>query len=425
MIDRLSSRVSPWIVLFLSAVLVVKLLTGCTPQAPVTLTIAMSGVEAVRWAPLISRFEAQHPKIRIKVVEGATDTDQLEALYSQAFERNSKVYDLVYADTIWVPQFAAAGWLADLSDRLSADDLADFLPGDLAGGRYQDKLYRIPLRSDIGVLHFRKDLLDAQGYAPPQTFDELLQTARSLQQQGAAKWGYVWQGREYEGLSAMFVEVLAGYGGFWLKTDTGEIGLERPEAMQAINFLRGTIQQGISPAQVTAYTEEEAYRLFQQGESVFLRNWTETWATINSTDSAVSGQVGIQPMIHAPGQPSQGCQGGWGLAIAQSTPHSEEAWQAIQFFTNAEAQRQFVLEVGYLPSRRSLYTDLQVVRQYGYYPKLLDSIQNSVLRPPTPYYQEASAILQRYLHAALTDRLTPEQAMKTAAAETQKLMNQS
>jgi multiple sugar transport system substrate-binding protein len=417
---RLCLQRWPFWGLVLSTLVLCRLLIACT-AAPPTLAIAMSGVETERWAPLVAEFERQHPDIRIRMVAGPNNTNDLEKLYTDAFQQTHPRFDLVYADTIWVPRFAAAGWLMDLGDRISAEDLADFLPGDLAGGRYQQTLYRLPLRSDIGVLHYRKDLLAAAGLSPPVTFEDLMTTAAALQAQQATKWGYVWQGRPYEGLTAMFMEVLAGHGGFWLDPDTLEIGLMQPEALQAVNFLRRTIQEGISPSQVTAYSEEETYRLFQQGEVAFLRNWTETWATINSTDSPVSGQIGIQPMVHVAGQQSRGCQGGWGLAIAQGTRHADAAWEFVKFFTGREAQRQFVLQVGYLPSRKSLYTDPLVVQQYDYYPDLLDLVQQSVLRPPIAEYTEASAILQRYLHAALTDLLTPEQAMQAAVEETQRL----
>ncbi|MBF2080554.1 MAG: extracellular solute-binding protein, partial [Synechococcales cyanobacterium T60_A2020_003] len=230
--------------LVLLGFLAVRLIAGCTAAAPITLSIAMSGAEAERWASLVETFEQQHPNIQVQIVEGPNNTDDLEKLYSQAFEQNSKRFDLVYADTIWVPHFAASGWLLDLSDRLPEADLADFLPGDLNGGRYQGQLYRIPLRSDIGVLHYRKDLLSKAGLQPPSTFEDMMAIAKTLQSQQSAKWGYVWQGRPYEGLTAMFVEVLAGYGGFWLKPDTREIGLAQPEAIQAVNFLRRTIKDG-------------------------------------------------------------------------------------------------------------------------------------------------------------------------------------
>ena len=52
----------------------------------------------------------------------------------------------------------------------------------------------------------------------------------------------------------------------------------------------------------------------------------------------------------------------------------------------------------------------------------MNVIENSILRPPIPQYAQASDILQRYLSAAITNQLTPEVAMKKAAAETRYLL---
>jgi multiple sugar transport system substrate-binding protein len=393
--------------------------------ATVTLTIAMAGVDASRWSDVVHTFEAEHPTIHIQIQEGANDTEALDRLYRESFQAHESTFDLVYLDLVWVPKYAASGWLLDLSSRMEESDLAEFLPGDVAGGYYEDRLYRIPLKSDIGVLHYRKDLLRQIDAAVPTTFDDLRTIAKTLQNKKLTNWGYVWQGRAYEGLVAMFTEVLAGYGGFWIDSDTQTIGLENPEAIAAIQFLKQTIQEGISPTRITTYGEEETYRLFQDGEVAFLRNWPETWAVTNSVDSSIRGQVGLLPIPHAPGQTSHGCQGGWGLSIAATSAHPDEAWEAIQFLTSEEIQRQFALESGYLPTRQSLYTDPALLQQYGDYPQLLTWLQQSVLRPSIPQYQEASAILQHYLDAALTDGLSPEQAMKAAADETRNLLEQA
>ncbi|HEY9663601.1 MAG TPA: extracellular solute-binding protein [Allocoleopsis sp.] len=63
-------------------------------------------------------------------------------------------------DIVWLPKFAAAGWLMDLIDRIPAAEVADFFPADLEGGRYEGRLYRLPYRTDAGLLYYRKDLLD-------------------------------------------------------------------------------------------------------------------------------------------------------------------------------------------------------------------------------------------------------------------------
>lgn len=391
-------------------------------QQRVTIQVLMQALEASQWQPLVEEFEAQNPNINLEIVEGPNETNLVEDLYTSAYLLGESPYDLVYMDIVWVPKFAAAGWLMPLSDRVAEEDLSDFLPGDVNGGRYNGELYRMPFRSDAGMLYYRTDLLQQAGYEPPNTFQELLEMSRDFQEAGEVEWGYLWQGKQYEGLSAMFVELLEGFGGFWVNEETLEVGLDTPGSIEAVKFLRDTVETGISPPGVTTYAEEETRRIFQNGNAVFLRNWPYVYSLASDADeSAVAGEFAIKPMVSQPNENSGACQGGWGLGISKSTPHPEEAWKAIEFLTSSEAQKQYSLAHGYAPSRRSLYNDPELVAEYSYLPDLLEVLEKAVLRPPVAQYAQASDILQRYLSAAITESMTPQKAMEAAASETRRL----
>ncbi|MBL1201975.1 MAG: ABC transporter substrate-binding protein [Nostoc sp. ZfuVER08] len=410
--------------IFLTILLGIMLFTSVAlPQQPVTLNMLITAPDAQPWQQgLIKDFETENPNIRINLVEGPNATNLLEDLYTSSFILGESPYDLVNMDVIWTSKFAAAGWLLPLDDRISQQELTAFSPKDVEGGRYQNKLYRIPMRSDVGMLYYREDLLKEAGLQPPETFEDLMRISQVLQKQKKVNWGYVWQGRQYEGLVAMFAEVLKGFGGFWVNPDTLQVGLDKPETLQAIEFLRSTISQGVSPPGVTTYQEEDTRRLFQSGQVAFLRSWPYAWPLAQAKGSAIQGKIAIKPMVHAPGKTGAACLGGWGIGIAKSSKHPEEAWKAIQYFTSEEAQRRFILSAGYVPSRRNLFTNPEIVAQYPHYPQLLEVVDNAVLRSPIAQYAQTSDILQRYLSAALSGRISPESAMQAAADETRRLL---
>lgn len=393
-------------------------------QEPVTVSVLMNAGEVSYWKDLIIKdFEKENPDIRIQIIEAPNATDLTENLYTSAFLLGDSPYDLVYMDVIWTSKFAAAGWLLDLTDRISQDELNVFLEKDVEAGRYQNRLYRIPIRSDAGMLYYRKDLLEKIGAKPPETFEELLKISQELQAKKLIPWGYVWQGAQYEGLPAMFVEILKGFGGFWVNPDTLEVGLDKPEAIQAVEFLRSAIAQNISPSGVTTYREEDTRRLFVSGETAFLRNWPYVWSSANQDGSKIKDKVGIKPMVHIPGVTGGACLGGWGMGIAKNSKHPEEAWRAIQYFTRKEPQRRFTLETGNTSSRKDLFSDPQILAKYPHYPQLQQILDNSVLRPAIAQYAQASDILQRYLNATLSNpKLSAETAMKSAARETRNLL---
>ena len=393
-------------------------------QEPVTITALINAGEVSYWKKLIVQdFEKENPGIHLEIIEAPNATDLTENLYTAAFILGDSPYDLVYMDVIWTGKFAAAGWLLDLSDRISEDELKAFMDKDVEAGRYKGKLYRIPLRSDAGMLYYRTDLLEQIGAKPPETFEDLVKTSQQLQEKKATRWGYVWQGAQYEGLPAMFVEILEGFGGFWVNSETNEVGLDQPEAIKAVEFLRSVIDKSISPPGVTSYREEDTRRLFVSGESAFLRNWPYVWATANEAGSEIKGKVGIKPMVHIPGAKSGACLGGWGMGIAKTSKHPQEALKAIQYFTSKEAQRRFTLETASISSRRDLFSDPEIIAKYPHYPKFQKLVESAVLRPPIAQYAQASDILQRYLNAALSNRsLSVEKTMKSAANETRNLL---
>jgi multiple sugar transport system substrate-binding protein len=415
--------------LYLLALIVIQafilliLLVTWPPSPPVTLRFLVPSSSLIDWNSIKKEFEAKNPDIRLDIREGEATSNELEGSYSNVLT-TATPYDLVYMDIIWVAKFAANGWLMNLFDQISERELFEFSPSDVEGSKFQNKLYRIPFHSDVGLLYYRQDILDRLGYNPPKTFPELLQISQKLKQEKLTfgNYIYIWQGWKYEGLVAMFLEVLQGYGGFWI--ENGEVGLDRPEALQAIKFLRSTIERGISPEIAMFSSDQEYSDTFTKGEAIFLRSWPYVWTEANAKNSAIAGKIGFTAMVGLNGK-SVACRGGWGFGIARATQPPKEAWRAIKFLTSEEVQRQFLLEKGYLPSRISLFKNPKIQNDERYKPfiKMADIVEQSISRPSIPEYRKASDLLQNHLMEALNlnRKKTPEE-VKAAAAETRKLL---
>src|SRR3989339_1702646 len=146
------------------------------------------------WAEVIGRFHAEHPEIRIRYMSGPWSSDDRQNMYIRAFLGGAP-FELVYMDVIWVARFAEKGWILPLDRWFPPSQQEEFLPGDIEAGRYRNQMYRAPVRSDVGVLYYRKDLLSE----PPRTwtdFERLCEEKASP----PALYGLVFQGMQYEGL---------------------------------------------------------------------------------------------------------------------------------------------------------------------------------------------------------------------------------
>ena len=373
------------------------------------------------WHEVIAKFNSLNPDLEVRYIEGPSSTDTREMLYTTSFLAGKSPYDIVFMDIIWVPKFAAAGWLEDLTLRLSPVEWEEFLQGDLEGSKYKEQIYRVPMYSDAGMLYYRKDILDAAGFSPPKTWKELIAIAEKLQDPPRI-WGFLWQGKQYEGLSCNFLELIKSSGGFWVDPMTGEVGLDRPEALEALSFMRDLIHKyKISPPGVTTYQEEEGRQLFQSGNAIFLRNWPYVWTLTQEKESQVRGKVGIVPMVHKEGEKSAATQGGWGFGIYKQGKHKEEAWRFISFATSYEIQKFICLKEGQVPTLRILFQDRGILAKNPHYPELYKVLQAATPRPQVANYGRISEILQRYVSASLTGKISTQEALKRADMETRPL----
>jgi multiple sugar transport system substrate-binding protein len=364
---------------------------------------------------IVARFEKTHPGIVVEMVEGPTSSNAREDLYSASFMSKEDTYDLAYVDVSWVPKFAAQGWLRPLDDRFTPALRREFLPGDIAGSTYHGRLYRLPMQSDGGVLYYRKDLLASKGFPPPETWTQLVKEAKALRTPDRA--GFVFEGRQYEGLVCVYLEFLWGFGGDFLGPD-GKVALESPQAVAALTALTDAVRKDkISPESVLTYEEEEARHAFQSGKAVFMRSWPYAWGLMQQKDSPVRGKIGMIPMVHGPGGTSAATLGGWGFGLSAFSKHPAEAWEFARFYTDAESEKTAFRLAGILPARRALYSDPALLKTNPELRLFYPILMRARPRLPHPRWARISDSLQLHVSAALAGLETPAQAMARAARE--------
>lgn len=423
----LPAQRAPFRPLLAACTTLVLLVASCAPSrsgrdAVETVTVMLPPSERPFWDPVARSFEAAHPGVRVDLIEGPQSTDLRENLYTTSLLARDATFDLVYMDVTWTAKFAAAGWLRPLDRDFDVEARGAFLPAALAAGEYDGHLYRIPVRTDMGVLYFRRDWLEQAGRAPPADFAQLAATARALQSPPGV-WGYVWQGKQYEGLVCDFLEVLRGHGGFWVDAETRAVGLDAPQAVAALTFLVDAVRERpFSPPGVGTYQEEESRRLFQDGRAVFLRNWPYAWRLAQAADSPLRGKVGVMPMVHVAGAQSAGTLGGWGLGVSAYSAHAALATEFIRHATTLASQRLLCAPTGYAPALAAAYDDPELLAANAFLKEFKELHEHAVARPLIARYALASDILQRHLSAALSGAEPPARALEAAARETRNML---
>jgi multiple sugar transport system substrate-binding protein len=275
-----------------------------------------------------------------------------------------------------------------------------------------EKTFALPWYGDVGILFYRTDLAPRA----PRTYGELIDFAVRARRDRAGMDGFVWQGRQYEGLICNVYECIWGHGGNTMQD--GRTLLATSEARSALSYLRGLIESGVSPKSVASATEEEARRVFQSGGAVFMRNWPYAWAEAQRSGSPVRGRVGIASLPTLIGDPGHGTLGGYEIAVhPRVSPEKRHlAFALAAHLTSVDASVQLALHYGRSPVRRAAYDDARLLRDAPLLARLLPMLEGARSRPKTPYYAMISDTLESEFSAAITGIRTPEHALDRAQA---------
>jgi ABC-type glycerol-3-phosphate transport system substrate-binding protein len=104
-----------------------------------------------------------------------------KALADLATGTNS--YDGFLFAPSWIVDFAPAGYLEELTERVKADTALqwdDVAPFFRDFNSYQGKVYSIPLDGDFHMVYYRSDILAQEKLAAPKTWDDYLNIAKTL-----------------------------------------------------------------------------------------------------------------------------------------------------------------------------------------------------------------------------------------------------
>jgi multiple sugar transport system substrate-binding protein len=348
------------------------------------------------------------------------NTDDLLTRYTNMLRARNASVDIMSVDIVYPAQFAASQWTVPITEtQWSSVERANYLPGPIQGCTYQGKLWAAPLRTDLGLLYYRKDLVPTL----PTTWDSLVSIAKSVSPK-SVKYGYVWQGAQYEGLVCDFVEVLYGYNGSILDSnDPTKVTVNSPEANQALSQMVSWVGT-ISPPAVTTYQEEPSRIVWQDGNSAFMRNWLYAYALGNdASQSKVANKFDITSIPYGgSGTVGHSAIGGWNLAINAFSKNTDASWEFIKFMLQPEAQKKLAINASLTGTLQSIYTDSDVLAKQPFFKKLGPILKNALPRPVSPKYSDVSNVIQLHIYQALKKQVSPSNALSQLEKDLQKIV---
>src|SRR5687767_7371675 len=162
-----------------AAVATLVLLAGCGADAgrdgSVTIVFKHARMFGDDPVPrLVAAFEQRHPGVRVRTEALGSGADEQHQFFVINLEGagargRGPGFDVMMLDVIWVPEFARAGWLLDITPMLAPDELAVFFPSTVEAATYRGRVWGMPWNMNVGLLYYRRDLLDKYDLKPPET----------------------------------------------------------------------------------------------------------------------------------------------------------------------------------------------------------------------------------------------------------------
>lgn len=251
------------------------------------------------------------------------------------------------ADPMYYPLYVANGWVDPLDKYLNDATLTDrawFAYDDiLKAWRDADSIdgkpYGIPFDGEVTVQVYRKDLYDAKGLKPADTYEQLLANAKAVHDPANRVWGLALRGFAGAGQNMyIYPSIFRSHGGQWFSGK--ELVVNTPQAVQALDWYVNALTQYAPPA-VRNWNWPDIADAFSQGTlGCYIDAHSSAAVLTNPEKSKVVGKIGFARWPRGPNGKRVTSIWNWGFPINASL--SEKAkratWLFISWAASAETQ---------------------------------------------------------------------------------------
>ncbi len=244
---------------------------------------------AARYA---EEYTKQNPNVEVEMVwvPGDYEGDKLPA--ALLTDQGPDVYESHTSVAL-----VRAGQVEPLDDLYTEEVKKDFHPNNLADNTVGGKIYAVKMIDDMGLLYYRKSLLQEKGITPPQTMDELIAAAKALDT-GRTKGLFV--GND-GGIAALHTIAPWSAGSDFVNPETNEIIFNNERTVLAYQKVKELNDSGA--LLIGAPTDWWDPSALTQGLAAM--QWTGLWAMPGIT-KALGDDFGVLPWpaLDAQGKPA-------------------------------------------------------------------------------------------------------------------------
>jgi multiple sugar transport system substrate-binding protein len=308
---------------------------------------------------IVAEYEALNPDVEIEIIAQIPTYEFLMKLMLMG-----QMPDVVECHLGWFPELLAAGVPSPLPAELDAEARRFFFAPPLVPFTRDSTLYGIPTTYIVYALAYHQDLFDEIGLTePPRTWAELEQVSRKGTKVDAAgatlRAGFSFPGAGWisspEAPSLTLQGWLRSNGGYYIDAQ-GRPGLDRPEAVETLDYLTGLIRGRIAVG--------DGWGVFpkQTAFMAIVPNYYRPSMVQSMGESFPQVKTALIPR----GKASHAtAQFGWGYFVPKTALHPEEAWKFLQWYALTQGPDEMTrlgvaMARGYIPIN---HVDMKARRQ--------------------------------------------------------------
>lgn len=338
------------LIIFLSAaaaflLLITILIIQLIPREPEEVELVFWGFweEEEAMHPLIEKYEAEHPGVKIYyAIQPLRNYETL--LYTrleQAGNTNEPAPDIAMMHNSWLPKYQKL--LAPLPSSVMNEETysEEFYPtalDDFTGK--DDKIYGIPLQIDGLMVIYNKDLLLNAGYsAPPSDWDSFMEAAQRLTKKDSN--GKITQSGLAIGTSTNITHSVDILSYFFLQNnaeimneDRDQVNLTSNRAISALDTYTSFVQS--KDATWATYLPNDL-TFFVNGKLAMM--FGTSWRALEILEETEDINFGLAPLPRLVNNKEVYYSSYWGTVVSKATKNSEEAWKFVEFLSQPEQLR--------------------------------------------------------------------------------------
>ncbi len=418
------------VIILLLASVFSGLLPGSRPAKPAQATLEFWGLfdSSSVWQPVFDAYRKNNSNVYFNYVQKNPDTyeqDLIEALAS------GKAPDIIMFRSSWLPKHGNK--VSPLPQTLmTVRQFQDLFP-DVATIDFvsQNKIYALPVWTDVLAMFYNKDLFNAAGIAlPPKNWDDFIKTVQKLSAKDKSgnliKSGAAIGAADNVDNAADILSLLMLQSGAKMISDDGaQAAFDSSVTINSETYKSGEsalrFYTDFTNSQSVAYTWNNkftnSFDAFASGQTAIIFDYAVNVPRLKQKAPNLRLGIASVPQLKDAAKIVNYADF-WGYTVSAASKNSEAAWNFLVFLTSKDINSYFSNAVLRPASRRDVLSEEQTSPDLGIFADSILSATNWYRVDP----KAIDTIFKDMINSVVLLNVKPADALSDAAARVTALM---